>query len=303
MEVKDSEKLTVLLAEDSNFFREILSKTLGKWGYEVVVARDGCEAWEILQMDNAPRLAILDWVMPGLSGVEICQRVASRERAPYIYLILLTSKNNKDDIVAGLEAGADDYIVKPFHEEELRCRIKIGERIIRLENKISQLAATDGLTGILNRRAFMERLDAELNRAQRNSEPLSIVMIDIDYFKKVNDTYGHLSGDVLLQEFARHMSSLLRNYDFIGRYGGEEFVVCLPGARQSQAVHIAERLRMSLLELAIDIPGNEEAIQITASFGVAGNDAVSAANSDVLLNKADQALYQAKAEGRNRVCS
>jgi len=227
--------MSILIAEDSNFFRQLLVKTLGNWGYEVVTAGDGDAAWEILQREDAPRLAILDWVMPGLSGLEICRRVAGGERIPYIYLILLTSKDNKDDIVAGLEAGADDYIAKPFHEEELKCRVKIGERMIRLENKISQLAATDPLTGVLNRRAFMMRMEGELHRAKRNSEPVSIIMVDIDYFKKINDSYGHQIGDVVLQNIANRLSASLRSYEFIGRFGGEEFVICLTGANENQA--------------------------------------------------------------------
>jgi two-component system chemotaxis response regulator CheY len=299
---QDTGKITVLIAEDCNFFRQILIKTISSWGYEVVIAQDGDKAWEILQQENAPRLAILDWVMPGLSGPEICRKVAGRERIPYIYLILLTSKNNKDDIVAGLEAGADDYIAKPFHEKELIWRIKIGERIVRLENKISHLAATDALTGIMNRRAFMEKLEAEINRAQRKQRFLSIIMIDIDYFKKINDTYGHNLGDTVLQKFTQHLATQLRSYDFFGRYGGEEFIICLPEASENQAGQIAERLRISLADLAIHVPGGDETFRITASFGVSGTDTISKGCRDILLNKADQALYRAKAQGRNRVC-
>ena len=302
MPERDIENIAVLIAEDSNLFRQILLKTISNWGYEVIIAKDGDEAWEILQQENAPRLAILDWVMPGLSGPEICLKIAGRERIPYIYLILLTSKNNKEDVVAGLEAGADDYIAKPFHEEELRWRIKIGERIIRLENKISQLASTDALTGILNRRAFMEKMGVEMGRAERKSRPLSIVMVDIDYFKNVNDTYGHQLGDVVLQKFSKHLTSQLRIYDFVGRYGGEEFIICLPETSESQANQLAERLRISLAGLTIDLPGSVQTLKITASFGVAATDTIAKACLDMLLNKADQALYRAKAQGRNRVC-
>jgi two-component system chemotaxis response regulator CheY len=296
------ESITVLIAENSNFFRQMLVQTISDWGYNVVVAKDGNEAWEILQRENAPRLVVMGWIMPGLSGPEICRRVSSRERIPYIYLILLTSKKDKEDIVAGLEAGADDYIAKPFHEEELRWRIKIGERIIRLENKISQLAFTDALTGVLNRRAFMEKLETEINRAHRKDRSLSIVMIDIDFFKKVNDTYGHQMGDVVLQRFSEHLSSRLRGYDFIGRYGGEEFIVCLPESSENQACQLAERLRKSLADLVIEVPGSDEPLRITASFGVASADLKLEVCKELLLNKADQALYRAKEQGRNLVC-
>ncbi|MBS3943347.1 MAG: diguanylate cyclase [Dethiobacter sp.] len=303
MKILDLEKLSILIAEDSIFFRQLLVQTLSSWGYAVVTAGSGSEAWEILQREDTPRLAILDWVMPGLSGLEVCRMVSGRTGTPYIYLILLTSKDNKEDIVAGLEAGADDYITKPFHEEELRCRVKIGERIIRLENKISWLAATDPLTGVLNRRAFMERMEGEMQRSKRQNEPYSVIMVDIDHFKKINDTYGHQAGDTVLHRFAKHLSSLLRSYEFVGRYGGEEFIISLTGTGENQAVRIAERLRASLVDLAITVSDNQEALPVTASFGVAGTAVIAEGTGDMLLTKADQALYRAKREGRNRVCS
>jgi len=302
MKKQEPEKLSILIADDSVFFRQLLIQTLSGWGYDVVSAGNGHEAWEILQREDAPRLAILDWVMPGLNGLEVCRMVSGRTGTPYIYLILLTGKNNKEDIVAGLEAGADDYITKPFHEEELRCRVKIGERIIRLESKISWLAATDPLTGVLNRRAFMERMEGEMQRSKRNNEPFSVILVDIDHFKGINDTYGHLLGDAVLQKFAAHLSSLLRSYEVIGRYGGEEFVICLPGASEKQAIRVAERLRSSLVDLEFDVSVNQEAVPVTASFGVAGTAVITEGTGDMLLAKADQALYQAKREGRNRVC-
>jgi two-component system, cell cycle response regulator len=246
-------------------------------------------------------LLISDWMMPEMDGLELCRRIRAAGIAGYTYFIILTAREKKEDIVKGLEAGADDFLVKPFIPEELKCRVLIGERILDLEKRILQLASTDPLTGIWNRRAFMERLKAELERTARERTSLSIIMVDIDHFKRVNDEHGHQAGDQVLQQFSRRLMELARTYDFLGRYGGEEFIACLPNTNEAQARSIAERLRRGVEEMAISLPGGEN-IPITASFGTASHLAAAGKDDvDRIIKRADDALYKAKREGRNCV--
>lgn len=294
--------MKVLVAEDSRYYQKMLQDTLTKWGYTVVLASNGLEALEKLQEEDGPKLAIIDWVMPHVDGLEVCAKVRSVLNRSYIYLILLTANSSKEDVVKGLEAGADDYIIKPFNEMELKFRLKTGVRIINLENRIMQLALTDPLTELLNRRAFIERLEGEIERYKRLSQPLSLIMVDLDDFKKVNDNYGHLVGDEVLKSVAACFSSFLRKYDFIGRYGGEEFIICLPGVEPAKAEVIAERLRVSMKEIILD-KNKEEAplkLYVTASFGISslGDKVV---DVRTLTKKADEALYTAKIKGKDRV--
>jgi diguanylate cyclase (GGDEF)-like protein len=292
--------LKVLGAEDSKYYQRILQDTLSSWGYSVEVVNDGIQALEKLQEENGPKLAIIDWVMPGADGLEVCAKVRSTINKSYIYLILLTANSSKEDVVKGLEAGADDYIVKPFNEMELKFRLKTGERVINLENRIMQLALTDSLTGILNRRAFMGRLESEAERCNRLGKPLSLIMVDLDDFKKVNDNYGHLVGDEVLKSVAACFSSFLRKYDFIGRYGGEEFIICLPEIKAEKAESIAERLRVSMQEIVVNKQESPLKLGVTASFGICClNEKVQ--DVHILTKKADEALYLAKAKGKNCV--
>jgi two-component system cell cycle response regulator len=292
--------LKVLVAEDSRYYQKVLQDTLNSWGYTVVMANNGIEALEKLSEEDGPKLAIIDWVMPHVDGLEVCQKIREMVNRGYIYLILLTVNASKEDVVRGLEAGADDYIIKPFNEMELKFRLKTGERIINLEDQIMQLALTDPLTGLLNRRAFIDRLESEINRYQRLEESLSLIMVDLDDFKKVNDNYGHLVGDEVLKGVAKCFSSILRKYDFIGRYGGEEFVICLPGVKIKQAGEIAERLRIGMKELIVNKETEPLKLNVTASFGVStlGEDAF---NVHTLTKKADEALYVAKTRGKDQV--
>ncbi|MFO7971929.1 MAG: diguanylate cyclase, partial [Desulfobacterales bacterium] len=228
-------------------------------------------------------------------------RIRAGGKSGYTYFIVLTAKEKKEDIVKGLEAGADDLLVKPFSHEELKCRILIGERILNLEKRILQLASTDSLTGILNRRAFMERLKAELERAEREHTSLYIIMADIDHFKSVNDEHGHQAGDRVLQEFSRRLMKLERPYDFLGRYGGEEFIACLPNTNEEQTLSIAERLRRGVEEMVVSRSGGAN-ITITASLGTASYRAETGKDDvDRIIKRADDALYKAKRDGRNRV--
>jgi len=292
----------ILIVEDDPVSRRLLEAFLSKWGYEVVVTSDGSEAWEVLQKPEAPNLVISDWMMPHIDGVELCRKIREMGRSDYTYFIILTAKGGKEDIVKGLEAGADDYLVKPFDQEEMKCRVKIGGRIIALEQRIRQMASIDFLTGVLNRRAFMERMELEIHRSNREHAPFSLILADIDYFKAINDRYGHLVGDLVLQRFTEQLSKSSRPYDFIGRYGGEEFVVCSPGVDSLQAGSVAERMHKRVEEMKIVPPNSSHSVQITASFGVTSLQLGSNETVDSLTGRADEALYQAKREGRNRVC-
>jgi len=294
--------MKILIAEDDPISRRVLEATLVEWGYDILVASDGSEAWELLQKPDAPNLVISDWMMPHMDGLELCRRIRQMERSGYVYFIILTGKGGKEDVIEGLEAGADDFLIKPFDREELKCRAKIGERIINLELQILELANTDALTGVLNRRAFMERMDQEIRRSLREDVPLSLILTDIDYFKRVNDRYGHQVGDLVLQRFTEQLSESSRPYDFVGRYGGEEFVVCLPGVDVSQARSVAERMRRRVEETGIMLPDSSQSIRITGSFGVASLRMGSEETVDLITGRADDTMYRAKREGRNRVC-
>jgi two-component system chemotaxis response regulator CheY len=292
----------VLIAEDDTVTRRLLEIHLRKWGYEVLSVCDGREALEEIEKPEAPSLVISDWMMPGMDGLELCRRIRELEGFGYIYFIIITAKGRKEDVIKGLGAGADDYLIKPVDQEELKCRVKIGQRIIELERRILRLASTDALTGVLIRWAFMEKMGIEIHRSTRQNTPFSLLLADIDYFKKINDTFGHQAGDLVLQKFSEQLSNFLRPYDFVGRYGGEEFVVCLPGADDLQARLVAERIRERVEEMRIPLVNSAQPVQITASFGVAFSRLGPKETVDSITRRADEAMYRAKREGRNRVC-
>jgi two-component system chemotaxis response regulator CheY len=292
----------VLIVEDDPVSRRLLEVFLVKWGYDVKSTRNGIEAWQLLHEPKAPSLVISDWMMPGMDGLELCRKIRDMERPEYTYFIIITAKEKTEDVVEGLEAGADDYLVKPFDQEELKYRVKIGERIIQLERRILQLATIDSLTGVLNRRAFMERIEVEVHRSNRENLDLSLILVDIDHFKSINDRYGHQVGDRVLQKFTEQLTKPSREYDFVGRYGGEEFVICLPGSNENQALSVAERMRKTVENMKIMLPYGSQSIQITASFGVACFRLGPDDTVDLLTARADEAMYRGKAEGRNRVC-
>jgi two-component system chemotaxis response regulator CheY len=295
--------MKVMIVEDDPISRRLLENIMPKWGYNVVFAKDGKEAWDFIQDPDAPNLIISDWMMPKMDGLELCRKIRLMKRSSYIYFIILTSKGSKEDVVKGLDAGADDFLIKPFDYEELKYRIKIGKRIIDLEQRITTLANTDALTNVLNRRAFMDRMDQEVQRAFREKTNLSFLITDIDHFKRVNDTYGHQAGDVVLKMVANQFKLFSRPYDFVGRYGGEEFVVGIPGADTMHVKGIAERMRKRLEQMDMLLPNGSGSIRITASFGVANLQLNSGDDLDSLIRRADEALYKAKEEGRNCVCS
>lgn len=298
--------MKVLIADDSILSRHLLEATLRKWNYEVIVACDGNEAWSILEGPDAPSLAILDWVMPGLSGLDVCRLVRKQNREPYTYILLLTSKNLKEDVIEGLEAGADDYVTKPFDQNELNVRLRAGRRIVELQaellkarEELREQATHDSLTRIWNRPAILEILQREVDRAARESVPLSVVMVDLDHFKSVNDTHGHVAGDAVLCEAVRRMQTSMRKYDAIGRYGGEEFLIVLPGCDRENSCKQAERLRAAISGEAMML--SDCAIAVAASFGVTTVSDASRVTPEQLVRAADDALYQAKREGRDRV--
>jgi diguanylate cyclase (GGDEF)-like protein len=292
-----------LVADDDTASRLLLQKVLTKWGYDVVMASGGEEAWKILTGDNAPGLAVLDWMMPELDGVEVCRRVRALDMSSPPYLILLTSRGDKQDIATGLEAGAADYVQKPFDHDELRARLLVGRRFAELNRKLldtqrelRRQALTDPLTHIMNRRAILMRLGEEMARAPRQGLPLSIGVLDIDHFKSVNDEYGHAGGDFVLQSVVDRALKALRPYDALGRIGGEEFLIVMPGVGPRDAEIVLERLRKIVRVTPMAVQGQE--VTVTVSIGGAVSEGES---MDDLLHRADDALYRAKGSGRDLV--
>jgi two-component system, cell cycle response regulator len=301
----------ILVAEDDPVSRRLLEVTLSIWGYEVVTCADGQAAWNALKAPDAPQLVILDWMMPRLDGLQVCKNVrnpAERPAEPYVYIILLTAKSQKTDMVTGLEAGADDYLTKPFDAQELRMRLRAGRRILDLLDELvrareimREQARKDSLTQLCTRATVLELLKHELDRSQRNSigsdAPVSVVLADLDHFKHINDTYGHLAGDVVLRETAHRMRDAIRPYDSIGRYGGEEFLLVLSNCDTIGAAAIAERLLQAVRKDTIVLA--EATVSVTLSAGVATSGVIQ--DPETLLGAADAALYRAKRGGRNRV--
>jgi two-component system, cell cycle response regulator len=296
--------MRILIADDDVLSRRMLELTLQKLGHEVIVVADGAEALQQLSVADSPRLAILDWVMPELDGLEVCRYVRKRQN-PYVYVILLTAKSEHKDIVTAFDADVDDFLGKPFDASELRARLRSGARILELQEgllrsqeELRRQATHDHLTGTLTRRAVVHQLDLELRRAARDGSSIAVLLADLDHFKRVNDEYGHSAGDAVLLEAAARMRSVLRGHEAIGRYGGEEFLIVLPNCGPSEAASVAARACLALSTTPIEAAANM--LRTTMSVGVA-TASIGADCARSLVDRADQALYRAKAAGRNRV--
>jgi len=296
--------MKILIADDDLVSRRLLERTLVALGHEVVAVGDGLEALSALLRPDGPRIAILDWMMPGATGLEVC-RLVRKQANPYVYILLLTARDRREDVVTGLDAGADDFLTKPLDALELRARLRPGERVIdlqegliRTQEAFRELAIHDSLTGLWNRRMILDQLGNELHRAEREGRSLGVAIADLDHFKKVNDTFGHAAGDAVLREVAERMRSAVRDCDSVGRYGGEEFLLVLPGCDGAAGLLVAERVRRRVAQTPVQ--AGDEAVPMTVSLGLAFSGRADV-KPEALIQAADEALYRAKAAGRNRV--
>lgn len=292
--------MDVLIVDDDPITRLALCAALEEWGLNPVVAESGSRALEMLEQDNPPHLLILDWSMPGISGPELCQILRARDDGQFFYILMLTGKEGNEAVIEAMEAGADDFLSKPFDHRVLKVRIAAGSRIVRLEQTLNQLASRDSLTQCWNRRMIDELFDSTLAEARRKETPICVMMVDIDHFKAINDNYGHAIGDTALQHMVAILNQNLREYDQVGRYGGEEFIVVLPTTDRDSAWGIAERVR-SAVEYQPTILKDGREISMTVSIGLALFDPQRDPDRRSLMERADQALYKAKRSGRNRI--
>jgi two-component system, cell cycle response regulator len=296
----------ILIAEDDAMSRRLLEKTLECEGYEVVAVDNGRLALQHLSSPDGPRLALLDWMMPELDGPGVCLEVRKKQGRPYIHIVLVTSKGSKQDVVVGLEAGADDYLTKPWDPAELAARLRVGQRILQLEDRLVEARETmrykathDHLTSLFNRGIIVDLLSRELTRTRREKGCTVVMLGDLDHFKSVNDTYGHVVGDEVLREVARRLLASVRSYDFVGRYGGEEFLIVLNNCDSAQAVTRAEEVRSGIASHPVQTTSRP--LPITMSLGVLASRDWDLQLVEEILSEVDQALYRAKDDGRNCV--
>jgi two-component system cell cycle response regulator len=297
--------MKILVAEDDPTSRIILVSIISEWGYEPIPVADGSQALSILQTDDAPRLLLLDWEMPGINGLALCKKIREEETSNPPYIILLTARSDTEDVVTGLKIGANDYMSKPFNNAELKARLEVGKRMLGLQDELNRAkeamafqANFDELTELMNRRAVMKAMANEIARSKRNSQPLYICMCDVDHFKKINDTHGHLAGDAVLKEIAQRFNNSLRPYDLCGRYGGEEFLIIL-NSKEHHVHDLFERIRQAIAHEPFIY--EDIALNITISCGVTlYNPPTDVRNTTQILIDADTALYEAKNNGRNR---
>ena len=297
--------MKVLIVDDSPIYRKLIRDHVQDWGFVSSEVESGSKAWEVLQQPDSPKLVLLDWVLPDLNGIELCQRIrnASASR-PYVYVILLSGKDGRANMLKAMQAGVDDYLVKPFDESELRARLLVGKRILDLQQELisaresmRQAATHDSLTGLLNRGEVMDSLTRELARSKRDGKPVGVILADVDHFKSINDTCGHLYGDAALKEIARRFRAKVRVYDAVGRYGGEEFLLILPGCDAMTTIIRADELRGHVAIKPV-VSANTSRV-ITVSMGVVSSE--QGGTAEELIRQADCALYRAKESGRNRV--
>lgn len=305
--------MKILIVDDERTSLRVLQRHLEKWDNRVVTASRGADALEILRSDPEIDMLITDWLMPEMDGLEVCQKARQIDRPGFLPIMMLTALSDTQDLIQALNAGADAFLSKPVNSMELKAEILVMKRVLDLERKLEKqireleearaqieaMADTDELTGLPNRRCLIRRLDEEIKRAERYGQPLSILMLDIDHFKTVNDTYGHQAGDAMLVQTAKLLSAMSRDTDFIGRYGGEEFLGVLAQTGLEGSPMMAERIRQAMEQQVFDL-GDGITISKTVSVGAAtwhhGDD-----TDDQLIARADAALYEAKEGGRNRV--
>lgn len=291
--------MKILLVEDSYIERRKLGSYLTEWGFDYVAVGSGTEAIKLLEAPNPPDLALLDWLLPGLDGIDVLRRIRKLSQGNYIYTVMLTAKSQKQDRIIAMEAGADDYLSKPIDGTELRSRIMVGKRILELQQSLRFAATHDFLTGLLNRSEILVALDREFARGGREEKPATVILADIDHFKRVNDTLGHAAGDEVLKEVARRLKADLRPYDVVGRYGGEEFLLILPGCSLADGARRADTIRKLVAKDQINTPFGASAA--TISMGVTATAATRDCSVSDFLREADISLYEAKKNGRNRV--
>jgi two-component system, cell cycle response regulator len=296
----------ILIADDDGMSRRLLEKTLEREGYTVIAVDNGQLALQQLSLPDGPRLALLDWMMPELDGPGVCLEVRKQHERPYVHIVLLTSRGSKEDVVAGLEAGADDYLTKPWDPAELTARLRVGQRILQLEDRLVEARETmrfkathDPLTSLFNRGVIVDLLARELTRTRREKGCTVVMLGDLDHFKDVNDQYGHVVGDEVLREIALRLMAAVRSYDFVGRYGGEEFLITLNNCDSGQAIVRAEQVRNGIVNRPVQT--TRGSLPITMSLGVLASRDWNIQLVEEILVETDLALYQAKADGRNCV--
>ncbi len=288
---------SVLLVDDDPAMLRLLGRWLKLAGYQVTTARDGHEAQAAIEQ-NCPHIVVTDWEMPELDGLELCRWIRAQSLPNYVFLLFLTVRGGLADLIRGLESGADDFLKKPIDKDELLARLRSARRVLQLEQRLSVLARCDGLTGLPSRRTFFEFLAREWSRSQRYHFPLTCVMVDIDYFKRINDLHGHAAGDEVIRRVGQCLLEGCRTSDIVSRYGGEEFCLLLPETTEDSAAIWADRMRQKLAALSIVVGG--KTLQITASLGIAQR-MDDTASVEQLVDMADQALIVAKRSGRDRV--
>ena len=299
--------MKILLADDDPVSLRLMQRTLQNYGYEVVTATAGLQAAQALCSPGGPRLALIDWMMPELDGPGVCRKVRSRHEDAYVYILLLTSRQSSEDVVSGLEAGADDYLTKPCIAAELKARLHTGRRVLELEDKLVEAreemrfkATHDALTSLWNRSGILTLLRSELSRAARHHTSTSLLVCDIDHFKKINDTYGHPVGDEILQQVSLYLRHLVRPEDSVGRFGGEEFLIVLGDCDKAALKVRAEQIREEISR--VPFITQEGSVFVSLSIGgITIANACESLETDSYLRQADVALYRAKAAGRNQV--
>jgi len=299
--------MKILVADDDSISRRLMERALQRSGYEVVTAADGLHAVMELAKPGGPRLALVDWMMPKLDGLAVCRQVRARQDMPYVYILLLTAKELSENIVTGLEAGADDYLTKPCHPAELKARLHTGHRILQLEDKLVEAreemrfkATHDSLTSLWDRGAILTLFRGALTRSMRECFPISILLCDIDHFKRINDVHGHLAGDEVLREVSRRLLGAVRVTDSVGRYGGEEFLLVLSGCSREHLGFLAEQVRKAIGSTPFSTSFGE--IPVTMSAGaVTIEDWNESIPIERFIHAADESLYRAKRSGRNQV--